>query len=174
MPCQVCFILSLNTSVDLFEQDYGNNRTQNCSVIHSSLYAIASHSAVYLWDGMNTLNKLSDCGSTVWDLDVSCDGQLLMAGSADGIIRSSSVHCVILRIWRTSSFSEPLTLTTNQNDLYSIAAHPVVPQFILSGGFNGTVELWNSETSRILKVETRREFDLAILTTFQFCFCTYR
>ena len=59
---------------------------------------------------------------------------------------------VIHRIWRTSSFSEPISLTTNQNDIYSIVAHPVVPQFILSGGFNGTVELWNSETSRILKV----------------------
>ena len=129
-------------------------------MINSSLYAIASHSAVYLWDGVNTLNKLSDCGSTVWDLDVSCDGQLLIAGAADGIIRSNFVNCMILRVWRTSSFSEPLTLTTNQNDLYSITAHPVVPQFILSGGFNGTVELWNSETSRILKVETRKEFDL--------------
>ncbi|KAK8809013.1 hypothetical protein WA171_001141 [Blastocystis sp. BT1] len=127
---------------------------RNCSVIHSSLYAIASHSAVYLWDGMNTLNKLSDCGSTVWDLDVSCDGQLLMAGSADGIIR----------IWRTSSFSEPLTLTTNQNDLYSIAAHPVVPQFILSGGFNGTVELWNSETSRILKQYSPHSSSVSALT----------
>lgn len=59
---------------------------------------------------------------------------------------------VIHRIWRTSSLSEPISLATNQNDIYSIAAHPVVPQFILSGGFNGTVELWNSETSRILKV----------------------
>ena len=124
-------------------------------MIHPSLYAIASKSAIYLWD-----------------LDVSCDGKLLMAGAADGIIRYSSIQIITNRVWRTSSFSEPFTLTTNQNDLYSITAHPLIPQFILSGGFNGTVELWNSETSRILKVRNRVFFLFAaIFTSFQFCFC---
>lgn len=60
-------------------------------MIHPSLYAIASKSAIYLWDGVNALNKLNDCGSTLWDLDVSCDGKLLMAGAADGIIRYGSI-----------------------------------------------------------------------------------
>ena len=110
----------------------------------SEQVVIAARNALYRWsDVREEAETVGRHNGLIWDVKWNPLTNEVVTGGGDGMVK----------IWSCAkSGAAPVELSASQNDVYSVAVHPMYAQLVASGCFDGSVQLFNSQQRSCVKV----------------------
>lgn len=105
---------------------------------------VAAKNTLYRWsDVSDEAETLGRHNGLIWDVKWNPLTNEVVTGGGDGMVK----------IWSCAkSGAAPVELSASQNDVYSVAVHPMYAQLVASGCFDGSVQLFNAQQRSCVKV----------------------